>query len=193
MAQSVDFISIMTYDYHFYIWYLPVTGYNAPLYPQMGDEGYFLTLNINWSVNYWMLKGMPKEKIMIGLPTYGHTFSLLNPNNHNLRAPATGIGSVGSNGYISYDQVCWFLKNGDASVVFDGNSRVPYAFNTKDWISYENEQSLAYKAEYIVNGEFAGAMVFSLSTDDFQGHCSGGNVKFPLTRHIKLVLTDDEL
>nr|CAD7464149.1 unnamed protein product [Timema tahoe] len=38
MAQYVDFINLMSYDYHFYVWYLPMTGANAPLYSQSTDQ-----------------------------------------------------------------------------------------------------------------------------------------------------------
>jgi chitinase len=65
----------MAYDYHFYVNYLPMTGFNAPLYKQADDNRYFATLNTNWTVSYWQRKGMPKEKIIVGLPTYGHSFT----------------------------------------------------------------------------------------------------------------------
>jgi len=71
----VDYVNIMAYDYHFYVGYLPMTGFNAPLYKEADDSGYFATLNTNWSAHYWQSKGMPKEKIVVGLPTYGHSFT----------------------------------------------------------------------------------------------------------------------
>lgn len=73
--RYVDYVNVMTYDYHFYVWYLPMTGFNAPLYKHSDDIGYFATLNTNWTVSYWESKGMPKEKIVVGLPTYGHSFT----------------------------------------------------------------------------------------------------------------------
>lgn len=63
----------MTYDFHFYIWYMPLTGHNSPLYSSPHD-GPFTTLNINWTVNYWLSLGMPRNKMVIGLSTYGHSF-----------------------------------------------------------------------------------------------------------------------
>jgi len=70
----VDFINVMTYDYHSYQWYFPLTGPNSPLFSSRNDTGYFQYLNINSSIQYWISKGMPKEKILLGMPTYGHSY-----------------------------------------------------------------------------------------------------------------------
>lgn len=70
----VDFINVMTYDYHTYQWYNPITGPNSPLFSPKSESGLFQNLNINTSIQYWISKGMPKEKILLGMPTYGHSF-----------------------------------------------------------------------------------------------------------------------
>lgn len=65
----------MAYDFHYYTSYLPITGPNAPLYSSHIEHGFFTTLNTNVSAYYWITKGMPHNKIVIGLPTYGHSFT----------------------------------------------------------------------------------------------------------------------
>ncbi|GFG35342.1 hypothetical protein Cfor_10329 [Coptotermes formosanus] len=183
----------MAYDYHFYVNYLPMTGFNAPLYKQADDNRYFATLNTNWTVSYWQRKGMPKEKIIVGLPTYGHSFTLTNSANHGVSAPASGFGSLGDKGFVSYPQACQFVE-AEAATVFDRDSRVPYAFKNSEWVSYDDERSLAYKAEYVASGGYGGAMIWSLNLDDFKGECSNtGQNWFPLITKVKSVLEDDEL
>lgn len=49
-------------------------GFNAPLYARSSERSIFATLNINASAMYWHLHGLDKNKIVIGLPTYGHSF-----------------------------------------------------------------------------------------------------------------------
>lgn len=70
----VDFINLMSYDYHFFTKFTPFTGLNAPLFPRTEDLGYWATLNINYSTFYWHKLGMDKNKIIVGLPTYAHSF-----------------------------------------------------------------------------------------------------------------------
>lgn len=192
MAKYVDFVSVMAYDFHFYRSYLPLTGANAPLYPLSSEKGYFATLNTNWSSSYWVLRGMPQEKVIVGLPTYGHSFTLMNVANSGWNAPASGIGKLGFDGFVSYFDSCKFISLEDTKFVFDAENKVPYAYRSQEWISFDNEQSLAYKAEYTKEKEFGGVMVFSLNTDDFNGVCDTRQT-FPLTRRIKNVMQDDQL
>lgn len=191
MAKYVDFVNVMAYDFHFYKSYLPLTGANAPLYPLSSEKGYFTTLNTNWSSSYWVRKGMPQEKVIVGLPTYGHSYTLMNAENSGWNAPASGNGQLGSDGFIDYSESCKFILLEDTKVIFDAENKVPYAYRNKEWISFDNEQSLAYKAEYAKEKEYGGVMVFSLNTDDFNGVCDGNT--FPLTRRIKNVMQDDQL
>lgn len=134
----------MSYDYHFYVWYYPITDLNAPLFPRLAESGYLSTLNVNFSTQYWLSKGMPKEKLIIGIPTYGHSYRLDNPLNHGLLAPANGFGKLGEMGFVSYYTVCQFLHDG-AKSVFDDESKVPYAYKDREWISYDDVTSVYYK------------------------------------------------
>ncbi|XP_011160586.1 chitinase-3-like protein 2 [Solenopsis invicta] len=187
MAEHIDFINLMSYDYHFYVWYFPVTDLNAPLFPRCTETGYLSTLNVNFSAQYWIAKGMPREKVVVGIPTYGHTYKLDNPLNHNLQAPTSGFGQLGVKGFVSYPTVCQFLQSG-AESVFNKESRVPYAFKGREWISYDNEESVYYKSTWIRTNGFKGAMILSLNVDDWNGNCYGTNETFPLTRTISKVL-----
>lgn len=72
--RYIDYVNVMAYDYHMYQAYLPLTGANSPLYVRQEEKGYFTTLNVNWTASYWLFKGMPASKIIIGIPTYGHSF-----------------------------------------------------------------------------------------------------------------------
>lgn len=192
MAKYVDFVSVMAYDFHFYRSYLPLTGANAPLYPLSSEKGYFTTLNTNWTSSYWVLKGMPQEKVIVGLPTYGHSYTLMNAANSGWNAPASGIGQLGADGFVNYSDTCKFILLKGTKIVFDAENKVPYAYRNQEWISFDNERSLAYKAEYVKEKEYGGVMVFSLNTDDFIGDCDGRQT-FPLTRRIKNVMQDDQL
>lgn len=61
-------------------------------------------------------------------------------------------------------------------------------FAATEWISYENDDSIKCKTEYVINGDYGGVMIFSLNTDDYSSYCYYGCQKaeppknFPLTR-----------
>ena len=134
----------MSYDYHYYVWYYPVTDLNSPLYPRSLETGYLTTLNVNFSANYWVSKGMPREKIVVGIPLYGHSYKLINPSNNKIQAPAEGYGDTGESGFVSYPEICKFLKNG-AVRVFVNDSQVPYAYENSEWISFDDVSSIKIK------------------------------------------------
>ncbi|CAG9813174.1 unnamed protein product [Phaedon cochleariae] len=189
--EYVDFINVMSYDYHFYTKVTPFTGINSPLYTADNEKYYLSTLNINYSVNYWNYLGVERHKINVGLPTYGHTFRLINPSNNGTYAPSLGYGKLGKQGFVSYPQICQFLSSNQITPVFDMETKSPYASKYYEWISFDNSQSLIYKAEYIRDNNFGGAMVWSLNSDDYKGICKdeqGGVSKFTLIRNIKKVL-----
>lgn len=179
------------------------TGLNAPLYARSNEVGMFETLNINYSVNYWMSKGLDRSKIIIGLPTYGHSYRLVNPFNTKIMAPSEDYGSVGVLGYVTYSEVCWFSKtNFNVRSEYDAETCSPWLHAGLEWISYDDERSIECKANYVKSNNFGGAMIFSLNTDDFQLTCSeksaeikggvGGQRDFPLLRKIHSILFQNQ-
>ncbi|XP_063705923.1 acidic mammalian chitinase [Culicoides brevitarsis] len=194
----VDFVNIMTYDFNFYSKQTPWTGLNSPLYKRHSEGSVLAMLNINYSVNYWEQRGLERSKIVIGLPTYAHTYKLVNPFNTKIGSPAEGNGFVGQSGFASYSEVCWFQQsNLFVTVVYDVETCSPYMYAGTEWISFENERSLECKVKFIRSNNYGGAMVFSLNTDDTTSTClqhshdkqkKGNLTRFPLVQKVKSIL-----
>ncbi|XP_059609504.1 chitinase-3-like protein 2 [Phlebotomus argentipes] len=189
-----DFINVMTYDYHFYGAISPMTGINAPLFARDNEKGLLAMLNINYTVNYWLERGMDKDKIVVGLPTYGHSFHLANPLNHRIGSPATAFGSTGVQGFVSYSEVCWFQQNNIfVTTQYDNATCSPFTTAGTEWISYDDVVSLECKAKWVKDNDFGGVMIYSLNADDYGLHCRRGDIlanqeTFPLSRKIHTVL-----
>lgn len=183
LAKNVDFVSLMGYDYHMFQSYMPFTGHNSPLTPSLNEIGLLATLNIEWTANYWVEKGMPKEKIVIGIPTYGRTWKLLSEDWYNVGAPAVGSGIL--NGVLSYTEACIFVKEG-ATRYFDSYCQVPFSVRERDWVSYEDKESITAKAKWVKDNGFAGVMTWNLNSDDWAGLCHGN--KYELHNIIKSIL-----
>lgn len=49
----------------------------------------------DYAMNYWKSQGAPAEKLIVGFPTYGNTFTLRNPADHGVGAPIAGAGTPG--------------------------------------------------------------------------------------------------
>jgi chitinase len=63
----------------------------------------------DYSAREWVKQGAPKEKLMIGMPTYGRSFTLVDDDKFDIGAPASGGGKAGKYtaeaGFMSYYEV----------------------------------------------------------------------------------------
>ncbi|XP_050043208.2 acidic mammalian chitinase-like [Dermacentor andersoni] len=176
IAKYADFVNLMTYDMHTYHWYTPFVDHNSPLFARSGELPFFNTLNLAYSANAWATLGMPKSKIMVGIPTYGLSWVLKNPTRWQVGSLATGCDKHGG-GFVTLPEVCALLSDG-AQREYDAESMVPYLHKEKLWVSYDDQASVALKTTWILRNGYGGTMTFSLSSDDWAGKC--GNGSFPL-------------
>ncbi|KAL1772097.1 acidic mammalian chitinase [Sigmodon hispidus] len=188
LSQYLDFIHVMTYDLHGS--WDGYTGENSPLYKLPTETGSSAQLNVDYAMNYWKNNGAPAEKLIVGFPEYGHTFSLSNPSNTGIGAPTSGAGPAGpytrESGFLAYYEICTFLKNG-ATEVWSAPQEVPYAYKANEWVGYDNVKSFSVKAQWLKQNNFGGAMIWAIDLDDFTGSfCDQG--KFPLTSTLNKAL-----
>lgn len=59
----------------------------------------------------------------------------------------------------------------------------PYAYSGRQWVGYDDVESITLKTRLINKLGLAGGMIWSLETDDFLGSCYG--IKYPLLNTIK--------
>lgn len=179
LNEHLDWIGLMTYDYNGY--WKKQTGHCAPLYFHIGDSS--LTSNVNFTVHYWIQGGALPNKIIVGIPFYGRTFTLSNAVNNELYAQTIGPGDSGtyiqSKGVLHFCDICNKTKNFNWKVVRDIKNRIGvYAHQDDQWVSYDDVVTIRAKAKYVRHMNLGGAMVWSMDLDDFKGDCGCGN--YPL-------------
>ncbi|XP_036388634.1 acidic mammalian chitinase-like [Megalops cyprinoides] len=186
VAQHLDFINIMTYDFHG-AWD-SLTGHNSPLYGSSFDDGEHIYFNIDFAMTYWRDQGAPVEKLMMGFATYGRTFRTVS-GDKGVGAPASGPASAGpytrEAGFWSYYEICNFLQG--ASVQWIPEQKVPFASKGNEWVGFDNNESYETKVRYLKDNKFGGAFVWSLDLDDFSGQFCGGE-RYPLMNHLRTLL-----
>ncbi|TNN73529.1 Acidic mammalian chitinase [Liparis tanakae] len=105
-AQSLDFIHVMTYDFHG-AWD-PFTAHNSPLFRSSYDHGDNIYYNVDFALKYWRDQGAPVEKLIMGFATYGRTFRTSSAAN-GVGASTSGPASAGpytrEAGFWSYYEV----------------------------------------------------------------------------------------
>ncbi|XP_053674557.1 acidic mammalian chitinase-like [Anopheles nili] len=152
-----------------------VTRHHAPLYvgpTTVDDTSYKRQLNVEASVKYWLSKGAPAAKLILGIPFFGKTFKLTNSTVDGVGAPTNGVGTEGpytkQAGTLAYYEICqrpWTRNQ------FDPVQNAAYASGNGDWVSYDNVNSIALKCNLIAKYGLGGGMVWSIESDDFLGVC----------------------
>lgn len=96
-------VTLMSYDYH----ELNRTSINAPLSRENNQNPYTETVAEN--VERVLSQGCRPEKVVMGIPTYGRTYTLLNANNAGVDAAVEGPGEPGpftlSQGSLGFNEV----------------------------------------------------------------------------------------
>ncbi|KAM5238898.1 chitotriosidase-1 [Ctenodactylus gundi] len=181
LAQHLDFISLMAYDFHGS--WEKVTGHNSPLYKRQGESGTAAEYNVDAAVQMWLQKGTPASKLVLGMPTYGRSFTLASSSDTRVGAPATGPGVPGpftkEGGLLAYYEVCsWKGKHRIE------DQKVPYVFQDNQWVGFDDVESFKAKASFLNRKGLGGAMVWALDLDDFTGSfCNQG--PYPLVQALR--------
>uniref|UniRef100_A0A7M4EWS2 chitinase n=1 Tax=Crocodylus porosus TaxID=8502 RepID=A0A7M4EWS2_CROPO len=178
IGKLLDFISVMTYDFHG--GWDTFTGHNSPLH-QGSETGSKFPLK--YAMEYWRDNGVPAEKLLMGFPTYGHTFRLTS-SDASVGAPASGAGSSGpytrEAGFWAFYGVRCFYKLGfSAEVNWIDDQKVPYAYRGNKWVGFDNICNYKHRVKYLKDNNFGGSIVWAIDLDDFLGtFCNEG--KYPL-------------
>ncbi|KAM9364889.1 putative chitinase 10 [Pholidichthys leucotaenia] len=189
ISALLDFMNVMTYDFHGH--WEDVTGHNSPLYKSNVDSGTHIHYNIDSSVSYWITRGAPSDKLLLGFPTYGRTFRL-SSGASGLGAPANGPADAGpytrTEGFWSYYEICNFINS--ATVSWIDEQHVPYATYGSSWLGYDDKRSISSKVQWMTTNKLGGAHVWTMDMDDFAGSfCSEG--PYPLINHLRMSMGKD--
>merc|ERR1711971_104189 len=181
VAKALDFVNLMAYDFHGK--WETQAGHNAPLHAPSSDSEWRKQLSVEFAAKMWTRLGTPKEKLVIGMPTYGRSFTLTDPRQYVVNSPTKDGGKAGEYtreaGFLAYYEVCEMLHKG-ANYIWDDEMKVPYAVTGDQWVGFDDERSIRGKMDWIKDEGYAGAMVWTVDMDDFNGTICGSGVEYPL-------------
>ncbi|ROT67642.1 chitinase 4 precursor [Penaeus vannamei] len=188
ISEYLDMVHVMGYDYHG-TWE-NFTHHNAPMCGHHLDEGYLQDFNVEFTVEYYLSLGLPKEKMVLGIPLYGRCFTLDDIEENGFYAPAHKPGPAGPYiripGTLGANEICERLRDDKTcKIVHDPSMNEPYFYCSSDkiWCGFDDQDSVYLKARYAKNMGLAGVMAWTIDTDDFRPNCY--HEKFHLLNSIK--------
>ncbi|XP_045772482.1 mucin-5AC isoform X2 [Maniola jurtina] len=114
LNRYLDWMNLLTYDYHSA--FEPAVNHHAPLYPLEEPNEYSVDneLNIDYTIKFYLENGADRDKLVLGIPTYGRSYTLFNADAVEIGSPADGPGEQGDatreKGYLAYYEICEALK-----------------------------------------------------------------------------------
>jgi chitinase len=155
----LDWINLMSYD--FFNSLTPTTGHHAGLY--RSEHARPSDRNADSAVTQYLVAGVPADKIVLGVAFYGRGFAGVTARNNGVNQPyehfegehsyADLVGKlIGKQGFVRY---------------WDARAQAPYLWNpsSRVFITYDDPQSIAIKAHYVIEHRLGGVMFWELSQD----------------------------
>lgn len=159
VSQILDYVNLMTYDLRG--GFTNITGHHANLGPQTGDEEGLSSMK---TVEIFHKAGVPYEKMILGAAFYGRKWdNVLSTENNGLGQEADAFGNYSAG--FSELKADFIDKNGFVRY-FDEQAKAPYLFNGKCFITYEDEQSVKAKCDFIKEKGLAGIMYWSYGSSE---------------------------
>lgn len=157
-AKYLDYINLMTYDYY--------SSKRAGHHTNLFDSKRYPSDNsADKAIKAYISAGVPASKIVMGIAFYGRNLKL-NPTAQK------GLGDTILSSANSYGKGYTFLKdsllNKKCFVEYkDEDAKAPFLFNpeTKQYISYDNEWSVANKCDYVLKNKLGGVMFWEYNSD----------------------------
>ncbi|CAG2102749.1 unnamed protein product [Medioppia subpectinata] len=153
IGEALDYVNVMTYDL------AHVTD---------GHTGHHSKFSVCVAdVEDYVRKGVPKDKVLMGQPFYGHTYHLADRNKHGVGAPITGDGHVDGN----YKSVCKLVKSQGWTKEQSDAGHDPIAYKDLEWVGYDDPYAAYDKSKWVRDNGYGGIIIWEISQDDYRKEC----------------------
>lgn len=159
IAPIADYVVIMAYDFHY-----QGSAVSGPVAPIGGaqDEAEFDT-NVVLSQAY---KVIPREKIVLGVPTYGYSWETLEKTQASATLPGSGTTRSGKNAEV-------FLKScASCSAMLDEKAKENYVIYKDEQTGmyhqmyFHTAQTMQEKVSLVTSNNLAGIAIWALGYED---------------------------
>ena len=157
LAKILDHICLMTYDLK--CGFHALAGHHTALYSSTGDV---FRNSCDQALRLFHEAGVPKEKLLMGAGFYSRKWEGIADRNHGLlQICKTGGGYGPDYGDLERDYI---NKNGFVRY-WDDEAKAPWLFDGSTFLSYDDEESLREKCEYVKREDYGGIFYWEHKCD----------------------------
>ena len=117
-------------------------------------------ISASQAINYYVSKGVARDKIVMGIPLYGRSFA-------QTQGPGTAFSGVGGGSWEAgvYDYRALPMPKSYLHVDENAVASWTYDYNKKEMVSFDSEEVGRMKGEWIMREGLGGSMFWELSGD----------------------------
>ncbi len=188
VGAVLNYANLQSYDFNGP--YDERTGFNAPLHQSEYDGSNF---NINYTVTSYISNGFPAHKILLGIPFYAYGWTATGaeqPGQNGRFVTSVNVSGTGSAPptpnamYVSVQQgnpllpppAAVYITSPEDYTLFtdilpfsqvfrDLRADVPYLWDGTNFWSYDDQQSIQTKMNYVRAKDLGGSFVFEITGD----------------------------
>lgn len=181
LNEILDWINVMTYDFRG-SWDLSTTAHHAAMFENPDDpvDGNAVAerYNVDWTVREMLSRGVEPGNLVVGVPFYSRSWGGVSDplGNGGLYQPAGSVPpgtwddwSSGATGINDYFEIEEMLASGEYVRYWDAAAAAPYLYSPTrhggHFVSFDDEESMSLKMEYIIENELGGAMFWEITAD----------------------------
>ena len=157
VAEVVDHIFLMAYDIHG-----PWDRYadlNAPLYTPSESSPQYQN-SVYDSIQDYLKRGVPADKLVLGMPLYGYCYQGVSGRNHGLYSSYSSASSIPYRTLVSR-----YLSDSAYQQFRHKEAQVPYLYGNGSFLTYEDPDSIAAKGNLAREQALGGIGFWELSQD----------------------------
>lgn len=158
--KNLDWFHFMAYDY-----YVPTRdNMTLPHSALYGPKG---MANTDFVIRELMNRGVPPNKLVLGLPYHGYAWTVVDPDENSVGVPASGPAST-MDGSMGYKNAKFFVRNYGygAAAVYNATYVVNLFSVGSNWINFDDVDAIRTKVAYAKEKKLLGYDAFQLSNDD---------------------------
>nr|GEU86007.1 G-type lectin S-receptor-like serine/threonine-protein kinase At1g11330 [Tanacetum cinerariifolium] len=157
VGRNFDWVHVRSYDYYTSL-NTNITAAHSALYDPSTK------VSTDYGINEWIKRGLPARKLVLGLAYHGYAWTLVDPKDSGIGAPAKGV-AITRDGSMSYDYIKKYMRSYGVNSVYNNtyviNSCVIGAF----WIGFDDVEAIRAKVAYAKKKGLLGYNVWQVPND----------------------------
>ncbi|KAH7861266.1 hypothetical protein Vadar_024010 [Vaccinium darrowii] len=158
VQKNLNWVHVTASDYYLPTWWNYTAAF-AALYAPESD------MSTDYGINTWINSGLPANKLVLGLPFYGYAWTLVNPDDNSVGAPAKGA-AITDEGDMSYKEIKGYIQRHGAVTEYDATYVMNYCVVGSSWIAYDDVDVVKIKVAYAKKMNLLGYFVWQVPNDD---------------------------